>query len=618
MRTALAVVSLVVLAGSAAVVYEQLHSPWQDFQKDYFQQALVHAKTPAEQAALTERAPRIEQTIVTSFGGERVDRCQSCHIAVDDPNFTTASSPLRTHPYSTEVGDVYRNGRWERRHKFSDFGCTACHDGQGHGLEKADAHGEDEMWPAPMLGYITQKNWKSEIAVHLRDKDYIQANCAQCHIDKDFAGIAWVTRGRELFFEKGCFGCHRIEGLSSGTLGPDLTEEGRERKLDYLWGHIVNPRDYTPTSIMPRFTLTDDERKALVIFLKSRRGSTHADSAVAAYKMEISTVPPTPESVAAVESKITAAKTPAAQGEQLIQGYACLSCHKLGDNDGGISPDLSYEGLMRDDNWLIAHFHTPRSRVPDSNMPAFGLPDADYQAMSAYLLSRTMQPSPASAADTFKALCARCHGENGNGKGITSIYLDPAPRDLTSAEFMATKPRERFINSIRSGVPGTSMPPWGKVLGDDRVNGILDYVWATFVREKPRSLKPRNVPDVNPVPTSQASIDRGQAIFMARCIGCHGRKADGKGPNSLDISPRPRNLRNSAFISSVSDHRLFESITFGVEGTAMPSWIDYGLQKNDIGDLVNYIRSLNETAQSGNEQRAAIAPGDSNGSSTKQ
>lgn len=617
MRTALAVASLVVLAGSVGVVYKQFQSPWQDAQKAYFQQALVHAKTTAERDALAERAPRIEQTIVTSFGESRIDRCQSCHIAVDDPNFTTASEPLRTHPYSAEMGDVYRNGRWERRHKFTDFGCTACHDGQGHGLEKADAHGEDETWLAPMLGYTVQKNWKGEIAAHLRDKDFIQANCAQCHTDKDFAGTAWVTRGRELFFEKGCFGCHRIEGLSSGTLGPDLTEEGKERKLDYLWGHIVNPRDYTPTSIMPKFKMTDDERKALVIFLKSRRGATNAESSVARYEVLVSTVPPVPESVAAVEARTAASVTPAARGEQLIEGYACLSCHKLGEQDGGISPDLSYEGLIRDDGWLLDHFRTPRSRIPDSNMPAFGLPDADYQTMAAYLLSRTAQPPAITPAETFKALCARCHGETGNGKGITSIYLDPAPRDLTSAEFMTTKPRERFLHSIHAGVAGTSMPPWEKVLSDDQINAVLDYVWAAFVREKPRMFKPRNVPDVNPVPMSQASIDRGQATFMARCTGCHGKKADGKGPNSIDISPRPRNLRNSAFIQSISDRRLFESITYGVEGTAMPSWIDYGLQKNDVGDLVNFIRSLNPAAPSGNEQRAANAPGGSNGISAR-
>jgi hypothetical protein len=34
-----------------------------------------------------------------------------------------------------------------------------------------------------------------------------------------------------------------------------------------------------------------------------------------------------------------------------------------------------------------------------------------------------------------------------------------------------------------------------------------------------------------------------------------------------------------------------------VEGTAMPSWLDYGLQQNDVGDIVNYIRSMNKAAK---------------------
>ena len=32
---------------------------------------------------------------------------------------------------------------------------------------------------------------------------------------------------------------------------------------------------------------------------------------------------------------------------------------------------------------------------------------------------------------------------------------------------------------------------------------------------------------------------------------------------------------------------------YGVQGTAMPSWVDYGLTQNDVGDLVNFIRSIN-------------------------
>ena len=248
---------------------------------------------------------------------------------------------------------------------------------------------------------------------------------------------------------------------------------------------------------------------------------------------------------------------------------------------------------MRDQAWLMDHFRRPRSRVPDSNMPAFGLPDADYQDMSAYLLTRASKPAAAAPAETYKALCARCHGENGDGKGVNAMYLDPAPRDLTRAEFMNSKPEARLIDSITNGVPGTSMPDWGKMLDQDQIKGVLAYVQQTFVKKPRRELKPRKLPEQNPVALSSGSVDHGEAIFQQRCTGCHGRKADGHGPNSMDISPRPRNLRNAAFINNTSDRRLFESITYGVEGTAMPSWIDYGLSQNDIGDIVNYIRSMN-------------------------
>ena len=96
--------------------------------------------------------------------------------------------PLKTHPYSAAMGDVQRNGHWERRHKFSDFGCTVCHDGQGRGLETHYSHGEDEFWPDPLLGYVTQANWRKDFAPHLKGKEYMEANCAQCHTEENFAG----------------------------------------------------------------------------------------------------------------------------------------------------------------------------------------------------------------------------------------------------------------------------------------------------------------------------------------------------------------------------------------------------------------------------------------------
>ena len=64
-----------------------------------------------------------------------------------------------------------------------------------------------------------------------------------------------------------------------------------------------------------------------------------------------------------------------------------------------------------------------------------------------------------------------------------------------------------------------------------------------------------------------------------------------------------------------------ESISYGVEGTAMPAWIDYGLSRNDIGDLLNYIRSLNPVKQTVSQPAppaGSVAGKDSAGAAKKQ
>jgi sulfur oxidation c-type cytochrome SoxX len=599
MRLALAIASIIVLVIHGIVFYDQFFHPWEKHQTAYFDQVQGMAKNDAERAAMAIRRPKIEQTLVTQFGDTRVDRCQTCHIAVSDPRFENHAQPIRSHTFSENMGDKLVNGRWERRHKFSDFGCTVCHDGQGRGLTIFYGHGKDSYWPDPLLGYAVQEDWQEKYKEKVHGKDYIQANCVQCHTEKNFSATPLVKEGRRLFFEKNCYACHRIEGISNGTLGPDLSEVGHKFKLNYLWESIVDPRANLATSIMPNFNLNDNEVKALVIFLKSRKGINFAETSLDRYRAHQEGTKPV------VASTPTGTPTPTAetlvppteliaQGEKLVKDKSCTACHKLGDKDGAIAPDLSFEGLLKDSSWIMTHFRNPRSRIPDSMMPAFGFSENDYQAMTTYLQSLTTPPPINNGKEMYNNLCVRCHGDQGNGNGTIAFHIDPAPRDFTKAGFMNSKSEERLFKSIKSGVPGTSMPAWGKVLNDEQMKQVFGYIQETFVKEPRRALPNRQLIETNPVEAKEASIKHGEEIFAQRCAGCHGKKADGKGPNSLDILPRPRNLRNQEFVISLEDKRLYESIMYGVRGTAMPPWVDYGITKNDVGDLINFIRSINQ------------------------
>jgi sulfur oxidation c-type cytochrome SoxX len=579
MRTALAIISVIVLALHGFIFYEQLSARWQEHQSQYFQEAAERSDNQAVRAALAGRKPAIEQVIVKSFGSPRVDRCTTCHIAVDDPRFVKADQPLRTHPPIPG-------------HKFETFGCTICHDGQGRAVDAEKAHEGGHDWPWPVL-----------------PPELIEANCVQCHTDPDWPYAPRVAAGRRLFFQRACYTCHTISGLSYGSIGPELTEVGHKRRASYIREKIENPRATNPTSTMPQQDLAADEVLALTAFLKAQQASNVARAPLTSFRTAQQQRPqwlPLPHIVGADAAAIEPLP-PVERGAALLPRVGCLSCHRLGDRDGHVAPDLAYTAAQRDRDWLMIHFRDPKAVVPGSLMPPYPLPNDVFESLALFLQSQPLPALPEDPAAQYTALCARCHGEKGKGDGVISAYLDPRPRDLTKTAFMKTKTRGRLVASVMDGVPGTSMAPWGRVLGAERSAALVDYV-LTLSQGKAREPKARKVPAVNPVAYAPASVARGEAIFLDRCWGCHGKKADGHGPNAEDIVPRPRNLRNTPFLRSVSYARLHESIKYGVQGTAMPAaGFDFALSDQQIGDLINYIYSLNGPG-TGAPQTAQILP----------
>ncbi len=582
MRPALAIISVIVLAVHGVVFYNQLFARWQEHQAQYFEQAARLAESEAVRATLKARRPAIEQVIVRSFPPEHVDRCQTCHIAVDDPRFQKADQPLRTHPPIPG-------------HRFEAFGCTVCHDGQGRAVDARGAHEGGEDWPWPLL-----------------PKQMIQANCVQCHVEPGWQGAPLVNAGRRLFYERACYTCHTIGGLSYGSIGPELTEVGRKRRADYITGKIQDPRATNPISTMPRQDLTGEQVLALATFLKSQQGARISRAPLAQYKASQQARPEWlplavivgPEEATAVESL-----EPVERGAALLPRVGCLSCHKLDERDGKVGPELSYTAAQRDPEWVMTHFKDPKSVVPGSLMPPYPLPKESFDSLTRYLLARPVPAVAEAPAEAYRQVCARCHGEKGQGDGVISRYLDPRPRDLTKLAFMRSKTRERLVRSVMEGVPGTSMAPWGRVLGPARSGALVDWVLSDLTRAgSSRPPANRQVPEANPVAYSPESVARGEAVFMNRCWGCHGKKADGHGPNAEDIVPRPRNLRNKPFVSSLSYARLHESIKYGVQGTAMPAaGFDFALDDKSIGDLVNFVLSLNGLASPAATRSAEIS-----------
>ena len=89
-----------------------------------------------------------------------------------------------------------------------------------------------------------------------------------------------AREGAELFRQGRvlCIACHRVEGVSAGIIGPNLTHVGSRTTIaagilpntaEGLSRWLHDPPGVKPGSIMPKIQLTDDEIAALVAYLQS-------------------------------------------------------------------------------------------------------------------------------------------------------------------------------------------------------------------------------------------------------------------------------------------------------------------------------------------------------------
>jgi copper transport protein len=99
----------------------------------------------------------------------------------------------------------------------------------------------------------------------------------------------------------------------------------------------------------------------------------------------------------------------------------------------------------------------------------------------------------------------------------------------------------------------------------------------------------------NPIPADDASIKRGEDLYVVQCLTCHG--ATGGGPNEATVADDPSHnhgVNADLLTSRVSQQRdgdLYDSITDGVPGTDMPAF-EVALEDQARWDLVNFLRKL--------------------------
>ncbi len=141
------------------------------------------------------------QINVNEFG--IVDRCEVCHLGTREPLPIKATDMAPNGPGKKpdELAAAFvSHPRKEllQIHNPDKFGCSACHGGNGRATTSAEkAHGLNPFWLHPLF-----------------HKENTEAGCQMCHAnDRVTQGADTLNLGKDLFYQRGCVGCHRMEAF---------------------------------------------------------------------------------------------------------------------------------------------------------------------------------------------------------------------------------------------------------------------------------------------------------------------------------------------------------------------------------------------------------------------
>ncbi|WP_455202983.1 c-type cytochrome [Kaarinaea lacus] len=133
----------------------------------------------------------------------------------------------------------------------------------------------------------------------------------------------------------------------------------------------------------------------------------------------------------------------------------------------------------------------PHAGPHQGGMPA--LPSATMPIVDADMslpLPNNLKGNAVKGQQFFMGNCFTCHGVTGQGDGPRAYFNIPRPRNFTSEESRRVLNRVRLYTAITDGKVGTVMPAWGKVLSEQQVADVAEFVFQAFIR-------PQDYPEIS-------------------------------------------------------------------------------------------------------------------------
>ncbi len=394
-----------------------------------------------------------------------VDRCESCHLGIREPVEIGRNDLIYPVFQSHPRPDLLTI------HDPEAFGCSSCHNGNGRATRNVTkGHGRHKFWLWPM--YFPEN---------------VEAGCQQCHAKEVVTpGGETLNMGRELYMNKGCWGCHRFAGFDAEA--EELTAVSQQL------------RNLSATK--------DGNAKEMRVSLEL--GDTSADGAMAqSYYAR------------AEELRLTNTRLDAEiHNLSLEQANLAQEVKKFG-------PSLKEIKLKDVKEWIPAWIKNPHEFRPGSKMPAFRLLDEEVQQISAYLwqhaldseLARQPRGNSVQGQELFETRgCLGCHSI---GDGDSRMGGDFAANLSRVGEKMNYDYMVRWIHDPSEVTPDPDVPDALRprpVMPSLRLSDRESRDIAAYLSEQKTAQEYPPAPYMDDPEMAAAGLD---AIRHYGCAGCH-------------------------------------------------------------------------------------------------
>ncbi len=176
--------------------------------------------------------------------------------------------------------------------------------------------------------------------------------------------------------------------------------------------------------------------------------------------------------------------SPAAQAELTRERMVAAVVHgRPGTAMAGFATQLAQADIDAVVDFIRAEFmRAPAPGISGTSAHAGRAPAAAVAADMSLPLPRGLKGRAERGARFYEANCATCHGAKGDGQGPRAYFINPKPRNFVEPGVRAYLNRPALFAAIAAGRTGTEMPAWDKVIGDQEIADVAEYVFRAFVR----------------------------------------------------------------------------------------------------------------------------------------